>query len=283
MTLNSSDRSAKGVGASMTDPILITGGSSGIGATVARLAAARGIPVAITYRQRKDNALALVNQLTAQGGEAYAIFADVTSEPGIVAAFAEVDRVFGSRTLAGLVNSAGIGGPHGPIESFNEAGLSELWATNLSATILTSKEAIARFRRRPEGGAIVNVSSMAATIGGRPGAAAYAASKAAVDAFTVGLAKEVAAAKIRVNAVRPGATRTAMLDAVVSDPEALAAVGRTIPINRIATAEEVARPILWLLSDEASFVTGARLDVSGGGFVIPGFRPQSPTIEQRLP
>jgi len=259
----------------MTDPILITGGSSGIGRAVAKLAAARDIPVAITYRNRKEKALALVDSLAKKGKEAYAIALDVTSEKAIVAAFEHVDQLLGSRILGGLVNSAGIGGPHGPIESFEAAGLAELWATNLTATILASREAVARFRKRPQGGAIVNVSSMAATIGGRPGAAAYAASKAAVDAFTVGLAKELAAAKIRVNAVRPGATDTAMLEAVVSNPQALAAVSRTIPIHRIATAEEVARPILWLLSEEASFVTGARLDVSGGGFVIPGFgQPQ---------
>ncbi len=255
----------------MADPILITGGSSGIGAAVARLAAARGIPVVITYRTGKVAALALVDELTAQGKEAYAIAADVSREQDIIELFKKLDDLLAPRTLAGLVNSAGIGGPHGSIEEFNEVGLAQLWATNITATILASREAVLRFRKRLKGGAIVNVSSMAATIGGRPGAAAYAASKAAVDAFTVGLAKEVATAKIRVNAVRPGATDTAMLGAVTADPESLVAVGRTIPINRIAKAEEVAKPILWLLSDEASFVTGARLDVSGGGFVVPGF------------
>jgi NAD(P)-dependent dehydrogenase (short-subunit alcohol dehydrogenase family) len=255
----------------MTDPILITGGSSGIGATVARLAAERGIPVAITYRKRQEAALALVKRLREQGKEAYAISADVSSEVDIIELFKTLDGLIAPRSLGGLVNSAGISGPHGSIANFTGTGLAELWATNITGTILASREAVQRFRRRPNGGAIVNVSSMAATIGGRPGAAAYAASKAAIDAFTVGLAKEVASHNIRVNAVRPGATDTAMLEAVTADPESLAAVGRTIPINRLATAEEVAKPILWLLSDEASFVTGARLDVSGGGFVIPGF------------
>jgi NAD(P)-dependent dehydrogenase (short-subunit alcohol dehydrogenase family) len=255
----------------MSDPILITGGSSGIGAAVARLAAERGIPVAITYRRHKDQALALVAEITKQGNEAHAIFADVGSESDIVKAFEEADGLFGYRGIGGLVNSAGIGGPHGTIDTFNAENLAELWATNLTGTIVASREAIARFRKRPNGGAIVNVSSMAATIGGRAGAAAYAASKAAVDTFTVGLAKEVAAAKIRVNAVRPGATDTPMIQPAISRPEILAIASRTIPINRIATADEIAKPILWLLSDEASFVTGARLDVSGGGFVIPGF------------
>lgn len=255
----------------MSNPILITGGSSGIGAAVARLAAERGIPVAITYRRHKVQALALVAEITKQGHEAHAVYADVASEPDIVKAFEEVDRLFGARGLGGLVNSAGIGGPHGTIDTFNAQNLSELWATNLTGTIVASREAVARFRKRSNGGAIVNVSSMAATIGGRAGAAAYAASKAAVDTFTVGLAKEVAAAKIRVNVVRPGATDTAMLEPAISRPGVLAAVSKTIPINRIASADEIAKPILWLLSDEASFVTGARLDVSGGGFVIPGF------------
>jgi len=130
---------------------------------------------------------------------------------------------------------------------------------------------VKRFDARAGGGAIVNVSSMAATIGGRPGASAYAASKAAVDVFTVGLAKEVAARGIRVNVVRPGFTVTPMTRRASDDPAALAAVSATIPMQRAATADEVAKPIVWLLSDEASFVTGARLDVSGGGFVVGGF------------
>lgn len=255
----------------MTDAILITGGSSGIGAAVARLAAERGFTVIITYRSHKDLALSLVESLRRQGGSAYAIEADVSREADIVSLFQRADDVLADKQLVGLVNSAGIGGPHGPIASFDEASLSQLWATNVTATILASREAVARFRKGRGGGAIVNVSSMAATIGGRPGAAAYAASKAAVDAFTVGLAKELAEERIRVNAVRPGATVTAMLSAVVDDPVRVRQASSTIPINRLATADEVAKPILWLLSDEASFITGARLDVSGGGFVIPGF------------
>jgi NAD(P)-dependent dehydrogenase (short-subunit alcohol dehydrogenase family) len=125
------------------------------------------------------------------------------------------------------------------------------------------------------GGAIVNVSSMASTIGGRPGRTVYAASKAAVDVFTIGLAKEVAADGIRVNAVRPGMTRTDMTSETLGDPAKHQAIAATIPIQRIAEASEVARPILWLLSPEASFVTGALLDVSGGGFVIGPTVPRS--------
>ncbi len=158
--------------------------------------------------------------------------------------------------------------------TFTEASLSGLWATNITGTILASREAVKRFAAHSSGGSIVNVSSMAATIGGRLGASAYAASKAAVDAFTVGLAKEVAPAGIRVNAVRPGLTHTPMTRGVTDDPVRLEAAAATIPMRRVATAEEVAKPILWLLSDEASFISGARLDVSGGGFVIRGLFAQ---------
>lgn len=253
-------------------PLLVTGGSSGIGAAVARHAAARGIPVAVTYRSQRAAAEALVSELRGKGGEIHAFAADVSREEDLVRLFEEVDDRFAGRPLAGLVNSAGIGGKHGPVSGFAAGDLAALWATNVTGTIIACREAVKRFDRRAGGGAIVNVSSMAATIGGRPGASAYAASKAAVDAFSVGLAKEVAARGIRVNVVRPGLTRTAMTRSATEDAAALAAVSATIPINRPATADEVAKPILWLLSEEASFVTGTRLDVSGGGFVVAGFR-----------
>jgi len=255
----------------MADHILITGGSSGIGAAVARLASQRGIPVAITFRSHPNEAAALVAELRAAGGEAHAFSADVAREADVVRAFERADAAFPGRSLAGLVNSAGISAPHGSVTSFTGDALAPLFAVNVIGTIVACREAIKRFDARPKpGGAIVNVSSMAATIGGRAGAAAYAASKAAVDTFTVGLAKEVAARGIRANVVRPGLTKTPMVSATIAHPEVLATVRATIPINRIASAEEVAYPILWLLSEEASFVTGARLDVSGGGFVVPG-------------
>lgn len=252
-------------------PILVTGGSSGIGASVARHAAARGLPVAIAYRTQRAAAEALVLELRARGVEVHAFPADVAREEDVVRLFEEVDARFEGRPLAGLVNSAGIGGKHGPVSTFTAGDLAALWATNVTGTIVACREAVKRFETRRGGGAIVNVSSMAATIGGRPGASAYAASKAAVDVFSVGLAKEVAARKIRVNVVRPGFTVTPMTRRASDDPAALAAVSATIPIQRAATPDEVAKPILWLLSAEASFVTGARLDVSGGGFVVGGF------------
>ncbi|MGC3997707.1 MAG: SDR family oxidoreductase [Anaeromyxobacter sp.] len=256
--------------ASQRGPVVITGGSSGIGAATARQVAARGWPVVVTYRSQRAAAEALVTELRAGGAEAHAVEADVAREADVVRLFEAVDQLFPGRPLAGLVNSAGVGHPQGAVATFTADGLAALWATNVTATIVASREAIRRFEGT-SGGAIVNVSSMAATIGGRPGASAYAASKAAVDAFTVGLAKEVAARGIRVNAVRPGYTVTAMTRRVTEDPQALAQVSATIPLQRPATADEVARPIAWLLSEEASFVTGARLDVSGGGFLVGGF------------
>ena len=259
--------------APLKDPILITGGSSGIGAATARLAAERGIPVAITYRSGKAGAEQLVAEIRAAGGEAHAFEADVAREEDILRLFEAVDTAFEGRQLAGLVNSAGIGGPHGRVESFTGEKLAQLWAVNVTGTILASREAVKRFKLRG-GGAIVNVSSMAATIGGRAGASAYAASKAAVDAFTRGLAKEVAAEGIRVNAVRPGYTLTPM---TVQPPKVLKAIVATLPIQRAARPEEIAKPILWLLSEEASFITGARLDASGGGFLIDGAFQETPT------
>jgi NAD(P)-dependent dehydrogenase (short-subunit alcohol dehydrogenase family) len=215
----------------------------------------------------------LASEIERSGRRALALYADVGREADIVRLFSDVDRLFEGLRLVGLVNSAGVGNPSGNVSSFTEASLSALWATNITGTILASREAVKRFAAHSSGGSIVNVSSMAATIGGRPGASAYAASKAAVDAFTVGLAKEVAIHGIRVNAVRPGLTRTAMTKAVTDDPARLEAAVATIPIHRVATADEVAKPILWLLSDEASFISGARLDISGGGFVIRGVFP----------
>jgi len=260
----------------MPRTLLITGGSRGIGAAVARLAVGAGYVVAIGYREASQAADALVGELRAAGGRATAFPADVSTEADVLRLFAAVDREFPDAPLAALVNSAGITGPGGTIDRYAGAPLIDLFAINAVGTILCCREAVRRMSRSAGGvgGAIVNVSSMAATIGGRPGRSAYAASKAAVDAFTVGLAKEVAGDGIRVNAVRPGMTRTDMTGDVLADPQRQRAIAATIPMNRIAEADEVARPILWLLSDAASFVTGALVDVSGGGFVIGGAAPR---------
>ena len=170
--------------------------------------------------------------------------------------------------LTALVNSAGVSG-HSRVVDFDAGSLETLMRVNVIGTMLCCREAGRRMStaRGGAGGAVVNISSMAATIGGRPGSAHYAASKAAVDVFTVGFAKEVANQGIRVNAVRPGATLTDMT-ASLRDADLAGKVAATIPMNRIAEAAEVAAPVLWLLSPEASFVSGCRLDVSGGGFVI---------------
>lgn len=243
--------------------ILITGGASGIGAETARMAAARGHRVAINFRSRPQQAEALAREI---GGRAFQ--ADVAVEGEIVRLFDEVTRAMGPVT--GLVNSAGIGGGAHRVEGFEADGLARLFQVNVVGLMLCCREAAKRMSTRHggTGGAIVNVSSMAGTIGGRTGKSHYAASKAAVDAFTVGFAKEVAREGIRVNAVRPGVVATDMTAPGLADPAVRADIESTIPMGRVGQPPEVATAILWLLSDEASFISGARLDASGGGFVI---------------
>jgi NAD(P)-dependent dehydrogenase (short-subunit alcohol dehydrogenase family) len=248
--------------------ILITGGASGIGAETARLAAARGHRVAINYRSRPERARELVAAIRADGGMAEAFAADMADEAAISGLFDAAERALGP--IAGLVNSAGIGGGAHRVDAMPAATLDELFRVNVVGLILCCREAARRMSTAHggKGGAIVNVSSMAATIGGRQGKSHYAASKAAVDVFTVGFAKEVAAEGIRVNAVRPGVVATDMTAAGLRDAAVRADIESTIPMGRVGAPREIATAILWLLSDEASFVSGARLDASGGGFVI---------------
>ena len=252
----------------MTGVLLITGGARGIGAAAARLAAAEGYRVAVNYRARRDAAEALVAELAAAGATAAAFPADVAEEAEVVRLFDAVEDRLGAP--AALVNSAGISPGASRVADFEAATLARLMAVNVVGTMLCCREAVRRMStaRGGGGGAIVNVSSMAAVTGGRPGSSHYAASKAAVDAFTIGLAKEVAAEGVRVNSVRPGMTRTDMTEARLADPESHARIAATIAMNRVAAAEEIARPILWLLSEAASFISGACLDASGGGFVM---------------
>lgn len=254
----------------MNRVVLITGGSRGIGAATARGAAGQGYAVVINYRVEAERAAALVAEIEAAGGIAIAAQADVAQEEEVARMFGEVDRRLGR--VSALVNSAGInGGPPTKVADLEQSSLERLMAVNVIGTMLCCREAVRRMSTAHggNGGAIVNVSSMAATIGGRPGRSAYAASKAAVDAFTIGLAKEVAQEGIRVNAIRPGMTLTDMTDAVRRDPERRAQIAATIAMNRCADVDEIAQPILWLLSDQASFVSGAILDASGGGFLLP--------------
>jgi NAD(P)-dependent dehydrogenase (short-subunit alcohol dehydrogenase family) len=259
----------------MTGILLITGGGRGIGAATARLAAERGYAVAVNYARERERAEALVAAIERAGGRAIAVQADVSQQDQVVRMFRTVDDRLGP--LTALVNSAGInGGPETPVAELQQAPLERLMAVNVIGTMLCCREAVRRMSTAAggAGGAIVNVSSMAATIGGREGRTAYAASKGAVDSFSIGLAKEVARAGIRVNVLRPGLTLTDMTDRVRRDPALRARIADTIAMNRCADPLEMARPILWLLSAEASFISGALLDGSGGGFMVaPVTRP----------
>jgi NAD(P)-dependent dehydrogenase (short-subunit alcohol dehydrogenase family) len=251
----------------LSDIALITGGSRGIGAATSRRLAANGYQVAINYRSGNDTAEKLASELRGLGAKVMTVQGDVGSEDDICRMFAEVEATLGVPTA--LVNSAGLTGGSF-VSEFDNTALQNLMRVNVIGTMLCCREAIQRMSTNQggAGGAIVNVSSMAATIGGRPGRSHYAASKAAIDSFTRGFAKEVATQGVRVNAVRPGITLTDMTAEVRDNPKVRAAVTATIAMNRAAEADEVAAPIAWLLSREASFVSGCLLDVSGGGFVI---------------
>ncbi len=252
----------------MSGPVLITGGSRGIGAATALKAAEAGYSVAVNYRRDENAASVLVRDLKSSGISAISVQGDVSEQGDIVRMFDQVDAHLGSPIA--LVNCAGVDGGYSRVEDFDPANLELLMKVNVIGTMLCCREAARRMSTANggNGGAIVNVTSMAGTIGGRPGSSHYAASKAAVDSFTKGFAKEVAGEGIRVNAVRPGVTLTDMTAAVRDDPEVRRNVVATIAMNRAAEPEEVAAPIVWLLSNEASFISGCRLDASGGGFVI---------------
>lgn len=248
--------------------LLITGGASGLGAATAKLAAARGHKVAINYRSRASAAKDVVASIAAAGGTAVALPGDVKREADINRLFDEAERALGPVTH--LVNSAGIDGGTARAEDFDAAVLAQLFTVNTIGLMMCCREAARRMstKRGGGGGAIVNLSSMSATIGGRPGKSHYAASKAAVDSFTMGFAKEVAAEGIRVVSLRPGMIETEMTEQSLADPEVRAGIESTIAMGRVGRAEEIAKAILWLLSDEASFISGVTIDASGGGFVF---------------
>jgi NAD(P)-dependent dehydrogenase (short-subunit alcohol dehydrogenase family) len=243
----------------MGKTLLITGGGRGIGAATAIAAARAGWDVAINYREKTQRAAEIVAAVKALGRKAIAYPADVTDEAPVVALFAAVDRDFGR--LDGLVNSAGIIGPHGRIEAVDAAGLNKLFAINVTATLICSREAIKRMsvKHGGKGGAIVNLSSAASRIGGAGETVPYAASKGAIDSLTFGLAQEVAGEGIRVNAVSPG-----VIDTEIQPEGRVARIGPTLPMKRVGKPEEVAAAILFLLSDEAAYIAGTVLDVTGG-------------------
>ncbi len=243
--------------------MLVTGGSRGIGAATARLAAARGYAVAVSYLTGEELAADLVRELQATGVRATACRADVSRECDVEHLFGHVERELGAVTA--LVNNAGVLEVQCRVEDIDLARLQRVFSVNVFGSFLCAKAAIRRMSPAAggAGGAIVNVSSMAARLGSPNEYVDYAAAKGAIDTFTIGLAKEVGPQGIRVNAVRPGLIHTE-IHARGGEPNRIARLQGGVPLQRGGQAEEVANAILWLLSPEASYVTGACLDISGG-------------------
>ena len=247
----------------MEQVMIVTGGSQGIGAAVARMAGARGYAVALTYQTSRDRAEAVVAEIKAAGGRAMAIQAEMGEEASILSLFQTVDRTFGKVTA--LVNNAGGPGPTCRIDDVTSAILDGVLAVNVRAPFLTIREAAARMAkdRGGQGGAIVNVSSRASELGGAGEWIHYAASKGAIDSLTIGAARELAPRGIRVNAVNPGLIVTE-LHARAGLPDRLTRLVGGVPMGRTGSAEEVAEAVMWLLSDAASYITGVLVPISGG-------------------
>jgi NAD(P)-dependent dehydrogenase (short-subunit alcohol dehydrogenase family) len=247
----------------MKKVLIVTGGSRGIGAATARLAAQRGYAVCVNYARNKEAADAVAGEIVGAGGEAIAVCADISQEAEVVRLFESVDRALGP--LTALVNNAGILEHRCRVEDMDAGRLNRVFAANVTGSFLCAREAVRRMstRRGGAGGAIVNVSSAAARLGAPDEYVDYAASKGAIETLTIGLAKEVATEGIRVNAVRPGVIYTD-LHASGGEPNRVDRVKESVPMKRGGSAGEVAMAILWLLSDEASYSTGAILDVAGG-------------------
>ncbi len=242
--------------------LIVTGAGRGIGAATARLAARAGYVVAVNFLANEDAAGRVVAEIEGAGGTAFAVRADVSGEAGVTALFDEVDR---RGRLAGLVNNAGIVAPAARVDQMDAARLERMMRTNVVGPMLCAGLAVRRMSTKAggKGGAIVNLSSAAARLGSANEYVDYAASKAAVDIFTVGLAREVAAEGIRVNALRPGLIETE-IHASGGRPDRVAELKHQVPMGRGGTADEVAAAVLWLLSDEASYITGALIDIGGG-------------------
>lgn len=247
----------------MNPIVLITGGSRGIGAATALLAAQHGYAVAVNYAHHSLAADEVVRQIRAAGGTAITVQADVAIETQVMAMFDKVDAKLG--TLSCLVNNAGVVDQAARLDAMDVARLQRMFATNVLGSLVCAREAVKRMSTRHggAGGSIVNLSSAAARTGGAGQYVDYAASKGAIDTFTVGLAREVATEGIRVNAVRPGIIETE-IHASGGQPDRAHQMAPQVPMQRAGTAQEVAQAILWLMSDAASYTTGAVVDVTGG-------------------
>jgi NAD(P)-dependent dehydrogenase (short-subunit alcohol dehydrogenase family) len=249
--------------AEMTKSIIITGGSRGIGAATAVLAGQRGWSVAINYVGNAEAATAIVDAVESAGGKAFALQGDVTQEADVVALFDATAKAFGR--IDGVVNNAGIVGPTAALADMDIGRLRRIIDVNLLGALLVAREAARRLAKGKggNGGVIVNLSSAAAKLGAPNVYVDYAAAKGAIESLTTGLSKELGSEGIRVAAVRPGLIETD-IHASGGEPDRAVRLGATAPLGRAGTPEEVAHAIIWLLSDQASYVTGAILDVTGG-------------------
>jgi NAD(P)-dependent dehydrogenase (short-subunit alcohol dehydrogenase family) len=243
--------------------VIVTGGSRGIGAAVSRLVGAHGYPVVVNYVKDETTAAAVVRDIVAAGGHAIAVQGNVGREEDILRVFETAERELGR--IEGLVNNAGVTGGFARVQDVTASALAEVLTINVAGTILCAREAVRRMSTASggTGGSIVNVSSVAARTGAAGEWVHYAASKGAINSFTVGLAREVATEGIRVNAVSPGLIKTG-LHAANGAPDRLQRLESTIPMRRPGTANEVAEGVLWLLSPAASYVTGSILEIGGG-------------------
>lgn len=246
----------------MTKTVLITGGSRGIGAATALLAAREGYAVAVNYTSNSLAADEVVRQIRAAGGQAITVQADVANEAQVVSMFEKVDAKLGR--LTALVNNAGVVDVNSRVDGITLARLQRMFEINVFGSFLCAREAVKRMSTRygGEGGAIVNVSSAAARLGSPGSYVDYAAAKGAIDTFTLGLSKEVAAEGIRVNAVRPGIIETE-IHASGGLPNRAKEIAPQLPMQRAGTASEVAESIVWLLSEKSSYTNGALLDIAG--------------------
>ena len=247
----------------MTDRVaVITGGSRGIGRATALAAATRGFRICVGYASNEAAARHVGSAIEAKNGKAIAVKCDVGNESDIIALFEAADK-FG--TLGALINNAGIVGPTSRVDDMSAERIQRMMAVNVTGSILCAREAVKRMSTRHggKGGVIVNLSSVAAKLGSPNTYVDYAASKGAIDSFTIGLGHEVAGEGIRVAAIRPGLIDTE-IHASGGEPDRAHSLSHMVPMKRVGTADEIANAIVWLMSDDASYVTSAILDVSGG-------------------